>query len=136
MNLSTFSEMKRTLPSSATRKKNPSMDSRWGKPSHRNGGSDFSRLLTDTSAVYGWHCHFYSKLSKYKSNNIPPIDEDVPQSLSPFFDSSSGNTEGKQFQISGLNLIWEEQFSTTCSEHFKFKNSFTLDEISLFLNIR
>ena len=51
MNLSTFSEMKRTLPSSAMRKKNPSMDSRWGKPSHRNGGSVFSPLLTGTSAI-------------------------------------------------------------------------------------
>ena len=32
MNLSTFSDMKSTLPSSASRKKKPSMESRWGKP--------------------------------------------------------------------------------------------------------
>ena len=54
INLSTFSEMKRTLPSSARRKKKPSMESRWGSPSHRNGGSTFSApLLTGTSAVMG-----------------------------------------------------------------------------------
>ena len=36
MNLSTFSDMKSTLPSSARRKKKPSMESKWGKPeSHR-----------------------------------------------------------------------------------------------------
>ena len=60
MNLSTFSEMKRTLPSSARMKKNPSMESRWGKPSHRNGGST---LLTGTKAViqtWASHC-FYSR---------------------------------------------------------------------------
>ena len=40
MNLSTFSEMKRILPSSARRKKKPSMDSRCGRPSKGTGGVD------------------------------------------------------------------------------------------------
>ena len=96
MNLSTFSEMKRTLPSSAMRKKNPSMDSRWGRPSHRNGGSLFSPLLTGTSAILEEDILISFQVVQQL---LPPVDDDVPQSSSSFFDSSGGNTEGERVQI-------------------------------------
>ena len=96
MNLSTFSEMKRTLPSSAMRKKNPSMDSRWGRPSHRNGGSLFSPLLTGTSAMLEADILISFQVVQQL---LPPVDDDVPQSSSSFFDSSGGNTEGERVQI-------------------------------------
>ena len=133
MNLSTFSEMKRTLPSSATRKKNPSMDSRWGRPSHRNGGSDFSGLLTDTSAIWVALSFLFQ------------VVQVQPQHTSRWCRCSTifvpvlwfiqWKYWGKTVSEFVLNYIWEEQFSTTCSEHFKFRKSFTLDDISLFLNI-
>ena len=54
MNLSTFSDMKSTRPSSARRKKKPSMESRWGKPESQRIPLllfDPAPPLTGTSAV-------------------------------------------------------------------------------------
>merc|ERR1719447_1494147 len=76
MNLSTFSDMKSTRPSSARRKKKPSMESRWGKPESQR----IPLLLLDPTPPL--------------TGTSAPCDDDVdedPEVSSSFFGGSSGN---------------------------------------------
>ena len=103
MNLSTFSDMKSTRPSSARRKKKPSMESRWGKPESQRIPLllfDPALPLTGTSAVITCLVRFLILCYKSFSNisvilHLPPCDDDVdedPEVSSSFFGGSSGNT--------------------------------------------